>query len=224
MRPVDMTVDSHNNYFVAGNTLVKKYRRTEVVLQFVPHYHANTMQLPQISSIEFNYARGDLFLLDKANVCIQVYDGESGQYQAIIDLSETVITPSKLHIQNKESLIVTDQGADSVVLCRFHKNSIVHSKVIGCRGIGHGEFVSPTSLTTDRCGNILVCDSGNHRVCILHGSGDYRTCIGQLGEGLRSFKSPVDLCLHSSDDREQGGVMKMLVADKLNDRILVILR
>ena len=227
MRPVDVTIDFHNNYYVTSNTLVKKYRRTELIFQFVPHYNANTMQLPAICSIQFNSDQDNLFLLDEANVCIQVFDCELGQYQSTIDLSEFVMKPSKLHIQNKSTLIVTDKTTNSVVLCHYNKNSILHSKTIGCHGIGHGEFVSPTATTTDWSGNILVCDTGNHRVCVLHAvSGHYRTCIGQLGDGLRSLKSPADIHLHYFDSccgrrENKSKGLKMLIADKSNNRIVV---
>ena len=227
MRPVDVTIDFHNNYYITSNTLVKKYRRTELIFQFVPYYNANTMHLPQICSIQFNSDQENLFLLDEANVCIQVFGSELGQYQTTIDLSEFVVKPSKLYIQNKSTLIVTDKAIDSVVICQYNKNSILQSKSNGSQGIGHGEFVSPTATTTDQSGNILVCDSGNHRVCVLHAvSGDYRTCIGQLGDGLRSLKSPSDVCLHYFDGcygrrRKEVDGLKMLIADKLNNRIVV---
>ena len=219
LRPVvDATVDRHNNYYVAGTTLVRKYRREELLLQFTPHYNANSMKLPSISCVRFNLDREEIFLLDQVNSSIQAFDGESGRFLYIIDLSESIESPSKFHIKDKQTLVVSNLSADSILVCQLHKNSIIHTKRFGSTGIGQGEFVSPSSITSDHSGNILVCDSGNHRVCVLNCHGEYRTCIGQLGGGLRSFKSPMDLHLHT---QQSDGSVILLVADKLNNRVLV---
>ena len=89
LEPVDLTTDPENCYYVTGRRIIRKYQQTELVLQFVPYYIARSMDLPEITCIKYNVYTSELFLLDKINKGIQIYDLE-GHYRNMIDLSEYV--------------------------------------------------------------------------------------------------------------------------------------
>ncbi|XP_066923707.1 uncharacterized protein [Clytia hemisphaerica] len=333
LEPVDLAIDLENCYYVTGRRIIRKYQQTELVLQFVPHYLGRTMDLPEISCIKFNVHTSELYLLDKVNKGIHVYDLE-GHYKNMVDLSEYVVTPSKFTIQDESNILVTDCGEHSVHMYRISACNVLECQTVGSLGIGDGEFVQPTAIffddgsftsldqneksvvaeletekskscqfvsmdatrlrrnasdmslngfdvsdfslesldihdldlveelkkaqanfdsvvkddsttvdagagiephnkctaidagenscddssdepdgVTDQVSrHIIVCDTGNHRICVLKENGDFRTSFGRHGTSLRSFKCPNDVCVFNG---------LLLVADKDNDRVLI---
>lgn len=152
-------------------------------------------------------------MLDWANKVIQIFDNKKDfLYQ--IDVSEYVILPSKCHLVDKKTIVLTDTSENSVNVCQFLFGSVLTCQPHGMYGIGRGEFVNPTAMCSDKLGNIMVCDTGNHRVCVMDGNGEFITSLGRLGTSESSFKSPVSIDIH-----EKFGLL--FVADRDNDRIVV---
>jgi DNA-binding beta-propeller fold protein YncE len=69
-------------------------------------------------------------------------------------------------------------------------------ETIGHRGTGEAEFNLPTELLVhDK--NLFVVDAMNFRVQALDRSGEFRTSIGRLGDGLGTMFRPKGIALDS---------------------------
>ena len=53
----------------------------------------------------------------------------------------------------------------------------------GGKGIGEGEFDSPTGIAVDGTGNVLVADTGNGRIEKFSPTGAFLSIIGSKGSG-----------------------------------------
>ncbi len=69
------------------------------------------------------------------------------------------------------------------------KTQLRLAEIIGERGVGAGQFNSPTGLSVDRSGVLYVADSYNHRVQRVTPSGGV-AIIGGRGNGRGQFLSP----------------------------------
>ena len=75
------------------------------------------------------------------------------------------------------------------------KNSCVHVfspsgeklRSFGTCGSGKGQFVQPHGVAVDGEGNILVADSGNHRIQKFTAEGQFLTAVGTEGSGTLQF-------------------------------------
>lgn len=54
----------------------------------------------------------------------------------------------------------------------------------GRPGSGPGQFQSPRGISCDAQGNIVVVDSGNHRVCMYAADGRYVTTLLKPKDGV----------------------------------------
>ena len=71
-----------------------------------------------------------------------------------------------------------------------------------------GTLLNPTGVCCDRSGNIIVCDSGHHRVILLNSSGQF---VLELLNG-DDVTCPQDVCLTSRDELvviELGGMVRV---------------
>ena len=57
----------------------------------------------------------------------------------------------------------------------------------GGKGIGRGQFDSPTGIAVDRSGNVLVADTGNGRIEKFSPTGAFLSIIGTKGEWPRTI-------------------------------------
>ena len=83
----------------------------------------------------------------------------------------------------------------------------------GTRGSGPGQFLDPGGVAVDDEGNILVADSGNHRIQKFTKDGQFLASVGTKGTGLLQFNNPIGVAFHNK---------KLYVADKSNHRIEVL--
>ena len=81
----------------------------------------------------------------------------------------------------------------------------------GIAGSGIGQLTNPSGIVFDADDNILISDSGNHRIQKFTKSGDYISSWGRYGPGEGEFKRPWGLCL----DNDQN----VYVADWGNNRV-----
>lgn len=63
----------------------------------------------------------------------------------------------------------------------------------GTNGTGAGQFWGNDGISVDPWGNILVVDSGNHRIVRLDGNGTYLTSWGTNGTGGSQLLAPRDI-------------------------------
>ena len=86
----------------------------------------------------------------------------------------------------------------------------------GSEGSNFGQFKHPRGLTTDTENFILVCDSGNNRVQVFRGSGDYAyvTSFGGQGSESGKFRGLEGITCTSNGD--------VILCDKENHRIQIM--
>lgn len=81
----------------------------------------------------------------------------------------------------------------------------------GSEGTGNGQFKSPEDIAADSEGNVLIADTGNHRIQEFNGAGEFVRKYGTEGSGNGQFKSPKGVAVDSEG--------RVWVADAGNNRM-----
>lgn len=84
---------------------------------------------------------------------------------------------------------------------------------IGLRGRADGDFIYPRGLTVNIDGDIIIADTGNHRIQIMTSFGVFKAKFGKKGSGEGQFDEPTGVTEMPNGD--------LAVADKNNNRIQV---
>ena len=84
---------------------------------------------------------------------------------------------------------------------------------VGLRGSGNGDFDYPRGICATLDCDIVVADSGNHRVQILNQFGVHKGSFGKRGSGEGEFDQPTDVVELPNGD--------LAVADRRNKRVQV---
>lgn len=100
----------------------------------------------------------------------------------------------------------TDRATKAHVALRFEE-------VFGRKGSGVGEFLEPHDVAIDPSGNVLVADTGNHRLVKLNSDGAYLTEVGAFGWDDGQFNEPTGVSAETGLD--------IYVADRQNQRVAV---
>ena len=103
-------------------------------------------------------------------------------------------------------------AGDSVSV--FSLNRIKLRSFGGC-GSGPGQFAAPMGVAEDDEGNILVADSGNHRIQKFTNDGQFLASVGTEGTGPLQFNDPLDVAFNTHNK-------KVYVVDSENHRIQVL--
>ena len=85
----------------------------------------------------------------------------------------------------------------------------------GTRGSGPGQFLYPMGVAVDDEGDILVADSGNHRIQKFANDGQFLVSVGTNGTGPLQFDDPIDVAFNTRNK-------KVYVTDTRNHRIQVL--
>lgn len=67
----------------------------------------------------------------------------------------------------------------------------------GSPGTGNGQFKEPQGIAADSEGNVLVADTGNHRIQEFNGAGEFVRKYGSEGTGNGQLKFPSDVAVDS---------------------------
>lgn len=86
----------------------------------------------------------------------------------------------------------------------------VTSMLVGGRGIGKGQFDSPTGIAVDRNGNILVADTGNKRIEKFSPTGSFLSAVG-ITSGQEQLAAPNGIAVDRAGN--------VYVADAGNHRV-----
>jgi DNA-binding beta-propeller fold protein YncE len=70
----------------------------------------------------------------------------------------------------------------------------------GGKGIGRGQFDSPTGIAVDGSGNVLVADTGNGRIEKFSPTGAFLSIIGTKGSGQGQFAQPNGIAIDRVGD------------------------
>lgn len=87
------------------------------------------------------------------------------------------------------------------------------SRCFSSYGTSTGLLCSPEGLSRTPCGNVVVTDTGNHRIQIFKGTGQLLRFFGKCGTGLGELSHPRDCCVTASK--------QVIVADTENSRVVV---
>ena len=94
----------------------------------------------------------------------------------------------------------------------FHSDTtITPLAVIGKKGEDDLEFNMPRGLTFTADGNLIVCDSENHRVQIISRSNKFVKAFSEKGSDPGQFNEPYDVAVR--------GYNSIIVTDRLNHRV-----
>ena len=106
----------------------------------------------------------DIVVLTDGNPCIRFYDYSHQLIREIITRGEgnQVIEPRYFCLDREFNILMADCSACSVVI---FSNGGERVHMIGKRGEGRGDFISPTGVAIDREGRIIVV-SRNTKYCI----------------------------------------------------------
>jgi len=81
----------------------------------------------------------------------------------------------------------------------------------GSEGSGNGQFIYPFGIASDRSGNIYITDSGNNRIQVFTGTGEFVRALGMKGTGDGEFRDPRGVAVDGNGS--------VYVADCKNNRI-----
>ena len=81
----------------------------------------------------------------------------------------------------------------------------------GGKGIGRGQFDSPTGIAVDGSGNVLVADTNNGRIEKFSATGTFLSIVGTKGSGEGQFRAPNGIAVD--------GTGNIYVADAANHRV-----
>ncbi len=81
----------------------------------------------------------------------------------------------------------------------------------GSTGQLPGQFRSPSSISLDSFGNLLIADTGNNRIQKFDPSGQFLLEFGTLGSGTGGLNAPTDAVENS---------LSIYVVDSMNERVL----
>lgn len=89
---------------------------------------------------------------------------------------------------------------------------LVAQEAIGSAGNGPGQLAEPRGLAIDAQGNLIVADTGNHRIQVFDAQGQPKFSAGTLGSGEGQFNEPRGVAVDA-----QGNIY---VADTWNARVV----
>lgn len=212
LRIVDITITKEDYIVAVGKAIIRIYEGQHIIYQFLPHYIPNKMELPILVSSDFNKESNQIYLLDKANLAIHIFN-DKFEFTGIKDLRENITMPTKLHIITKNEFLITDEYDHCIKHFQYFTESLYACKSYGRFGIGILEFVRPSGISHDANNNFIVVDKENHRIKIMNSMGNVTAKTGILGGSLNSFNHPHDVAVTSNGF--------IVVTDELNHRVVL---
>ncbi|XP_065186146.1 cyclin-dependent kinase-like 2 [Sycon ciliatum] len=83
----------------------------------------------------------------------------------------------------------------------------------GSHGSGRDQFEGPWGLASNKAGDLIICDSDNHRIKIHGVDGQFKKMTGQEGTSCGEFCGPT--AVHVTDDE------RVIILDTLNHRLQI---
>ena len=187
--PTGVAFDDENHLYVVDNHnhRVQKFNiRGEYMLKF-GSCGSNNGQLQYPVGITVHNKR--VYVADQGNHCISVFQCD-GNFSQTIGQSE-LNRPHDVAVTNNQ-LLVANYNDHCITIFTLDGNYI--SK-FGKHGTGRGDLSSPTSLTIDMYGSIIVTERGNNRLSVFNKDGVFIHCFGSKGSAEGQFSSPDGIAL-----------------------------
>lgn len=173
-------------------------------------------------SLAISKATGDIFLVDCAYTCLQVFRRADADYIFSAILGSTGTGPREYR---DPRCIDVDQVTDHILVADFSNHRVQELKCDGTfiRFIGNGEgskpgqLSAPWGLAVDNETRLLyVSEHYNHRISVFSlENGHFVHCFGTRGDGDDQFEQPSGL--HFDHYRKL-----LLIADRGNHRVKVV--
>lgn len=84
--------------------------------------------------------------------------------------------------------------------CATVKTTFILEKTWGGRGTLTGKFVEPRGIAVDSRDYVYVCDSGNSRIQVFDGNGNFIRSWGEKGSGKNQLGTPYCIAVGKSGD------------------------
>lgn len=193
MDPADVALDGAGNLYIADGLRIRKVGPTGII--------------STVAGDAYMHSVGDL----------------GPATQAILN------TPKGLGMDLTGNLYIADSGTHRI---RKVDNGGVLSTVAGLGSAGlagdgrpasQAYLSAPAGVAADGAGNLLVADTGNHRVRLIAPGGTIRTVAGSGGSGLGGDGVQATMMpLHGPTAALAGPNGNLYIADTLSSRILVV--
>ena len=115
----------------------------------------------------------------------------------------------------EREVIVSESGAHCISV--FNRDSGEKLRSFGCKGNGPRQFNTPCGVAITPTGDILVCDSNNHRILLLSSEGTPLKAVGSKGKKSLQFNEPVGIAVHPHSE-------KIYVTEFRNNRVQILNR
>ena len=188
--PTGVAFDDDNHLYVVDNDnhRVQKFNIRGGYVLKLGNRGSNHGQLECPAGITVHNKR--VYVADVVNHRISVFQcdgnfshaiGQSGELNCPIDVA---VTNNQLLVANYDGHCISIFTLDGNYISKFGKH-----------GTGRGDLSSPTSLTIDMYGSILVTEQGNNRVSVFNKDGVFIHCFGSKGSAEGQFFSPYGIAL-----------------------------
>ena len=188
--PTGVAFDDDNHLYVVDkyNHWVQKFTiRGEYMLKFGNFGSSNgQLQLP----VGITVHNKRVYVADQCNHRISVFQCD-GNFSQTIGQSGELNRPYDVAVNNNQLLVANTYG-HCISIFTLDGNYI---NKFGKRGTGRGDLSSPTSLTIDMYGSIIVTEYGNDRVSVFNKDGVFIQCFGSKGSAEGQFSSPYGIAL-----------------------------
>ena len=150
---------------------------------------------------------GNIIVADRLNKLIKIFFS-AGQYLRKVGSVGSFTSPFHC-VQHDKYLIVSDREEHCIKVFNLTDGDFLYK--FGKKG--EGEFNGPGCLSVNKAGQLMVCDTGNHRVQVFELSGKFVTKFGLRGKGIGEFNRPVSTAVFSDG--------RIVVTDFNNHRIQI---
>ncbi|XP_018563372.1 tripartite motif-containing protein 2 [Anoplophora glabripennis] len=133
------------------------------------------------SALAFSKSRKEIYVSDKWKHCVHVFSSD-GQYLRSA-CNEQLSCPEGIAMGPNEELIICDTGNDRVLVVNSETGALI--SIIGRRGT---KLHVPTGVAVYGA-NVIVADTGNHKIKIFNMEGTILHQFGSLGRNRGQFRS-----------------------------------
>lgn len=180
IKPMGVAVDSDLVYVTDTlNTQVQVFRiNGEPVFRFgSPGKNAGQFSFPYGIAIASN---GEIYVADTYNGNISIFDKDGIFLRYFAADVEELSQPAAIHIYNS-NLFVSNLDPGHILVIDLATEALVTK--IGAEGNGDGELMLPNDFTLNPDGDLYVSDTGNNRIQIFTGSGEFVETLA-VAEGV----------------------------------------
>ena len=231
--PYNLTLDASGNIYVAdtGNHRIQKFNSSGEFIMSFGSSGTGDGQFNSPRDLVIDNA-GYIYVVDRSNRRIQKFNS-TGEFQMKFGSSGTgdgqFTNPTGIAVDSSGNIYVADSGnhriqkfnSSGTFLFTFgwgvtNGTAVLQFCTSGCRagvsGSGDGQLNSPSDITLDSSGNMLVVDYVNNRIQKFTNLGGYIDKFGSYGTADGQLRYPNSIYL----DNNNGDIY---ITDSLNHRV-----